>query len=107
MLSKEHLRLSSSSGALKEPEMHAMALVDRVEPDPQARNILVVHAQLNLTGSGKHAPVFSTCLQMCPGNAARSSMQAVSKPADSRGSCGGQLKLLTRACCHRPARQSG
>ena len=59
MLSKERLRLSSSSYTLEEPEVHALALVDRVDPDPQARNILVVHAQLNLNSAGKPQSVGS------------------------------------------------
>ena len=57
MLSKERVRLSGSSHALEEPEVHALALIDRVDPDPQARHILVVHAQLNLNSAGKHQSV--------------------------------------------------
>ena len=53
MLTREPLQPSPSGQSFERPEVYALALVDRSEPDPQARSRFIVHAQLNLRTAGE------------------------------------------------------
>lgn len=47
LLTQQPLKLDSSI-QLEEPRLHALAMVDRIEPDPVAKQMRIVHAHVNL-----------------------------------------------------------
>ena len=50
LLTVQPLQLEAS-GQLEEPGLHALVLVERMEPDPIAKHLRIVHAQINLTNA--------------------------------------------------------
>ena len=56
VLSKAPLEAGPSGQSFARPELYALALVDRAEPDPQQRSRWLVHAQLNLRTAGALRP---------------------------------------------------
>ena len=51
LLTLQTLQPNAKTGQLEEPGLHALAVVDRIEPDPQGRHLRVVHAHINLTAA--------------------------------------------------------
>ena len=40
-----------ANGSLEQPKLHALAFVDKIEPDPAARHMRIVHGQINLAAA--------------------------------------------------------
>ena len=52
LLTQQPLKLGAASRQEEAPDLHSLALVDRLEPDPAAKHMRVVHAHVNLAAAG-------------------------------------------------------